>query len=115
MNNTYHLGLRPGQKVLDEVGGAHRFQGWGGNILTGEWGGKVWCDGGVGVRWGGVWVERGGREARWVLGEGEEEGKEGKGMAGVGEVPGLGAVGGGDGNRMKDGKADVRAGTDSGG
>ncbi|EZF75354.1 queuine tRNA-ribosyltransferase [Trichophyton soudanense CBS 452.61] len=34
LNNTYHLGLKPGQAVLDEVGGAHRFQGWNGNILT---------------------------------------------------------------------------------
>ncbi|KAK2742533.1 hypothetical protein FQN55_007819 [Onygenales sp. PD_40] len=34
LNNTYHLGLKPGQAVLDEVGGAHVFQGWDGNILT---------------------------------------------------------------------------------
>ncbi|KAM5468053.1 putative tRNA-guanosine(34) preQ1 transglycosylase [Microsporum ferrugineum] len=34
LNNTYHLGLKPGQTVLDEVGGAHKFQGWNGNILT---------------------------------------------------------------------------------
>ncbi|KAL2379313.1 hypothetical protein RJZ90_005359 [Blastomyces dermatitidis] len=34
LNNTYHLGLKPGQTVLDEVGGAHAFQGWNGNILT---------------------------------------------------------------------------------
>nr|OQO26294.1 Queuine tRNA-ribosyltransferase catalytic subunit [Rachicladosporium sp. CCFEE 5018] len=36
LNNTYHLGLKPGQKVLDAVGGAHKLQGWKGNILTGE-------------------------------------------------------------------------------
>ncbi|KAK2739290.1 hypothetical protein FQN57_006625 [Myotisia sp. PD_48] len=34
LNNTYHLGLKPGQAVLDQVGGAHKFQGWDGNILT---------------------------------------------------------------------------------
>ncbi|TPX12023.1 uncharacterized protein E0L32_007326 [Thyridium curvatum] len=34
LNNTYHLGLKPGQAVLDAVGGAHRLQGWRHNILT---------------------------------------------------------------------------------
>lgn len=34
LNNTYHLGLRPGQDVLDRVGGAHVFQNWDRNILT---------------------------------------------------------------------------------
>ncbi|KAJ9139340.1 Queuine tRNA-ribosyltransferase catalytic subunit 1 [Coniochaeta hoffmannii] len=34
LNNTYHLGLRPGQPVLDAVGGAHAFQGWNHNLLT---------------------------------------------------------------------------------
>ena len=34
LNNTYHLGLRPGQEVLDKVGGAHEFQNWDRNILT---------------------------------------------------------------------------------
>lgn len=34
LNNTYHLGLKPGQAVLDQVGGAHRLQGWDRNILT---------------------------------------------------------------------------------
>jgi tRNA-guanine family transglycosylase len=34
LNNTYHLGLKPGQEVLDKVGGAHKFQGWNHNILT---------------------------------------------------------------------------------
>ncbi|KAA8914445.1 hypothetical protein TRICI_002888 [Trichomonascus ciferrii] len=34
LNNTYHLGLRPGQEVLDTVGGAHRLQSWNRNILT---------------------------------------------------------------------------------
>ncbi|KAH9908699.1 Queuine tRNA-ribosyltransferase [Xylariomycetidae sp. FL2044] len=34
LNNTYHLGLKPGQDVLAAVGGAHKFQGWDHNILT---------------------------------------------------------------------------------
>ncbi|KAI5297649.1 argininosuccinate synthetase [Ascosphaera pollenicola] len=34
LNNTYHLGLKPGQEVLDAVGGAHNFQQWHGNLLT---------------------------------------------------------------------------------
>lgn len=34
LNNTYHLNLRPGIKTLNEVGGAHNFQGWKRNLLT---------------------------------------------------------------------------------
>ena len=34
LNNTYHLGLRPGQAVLDQIGGAHALQNWDRNILT---------------------------------------------------------------------------------
>lgn len=34
LNNTYHLNLRPGIKILNEVGGAHKFQGWDRNLLT---------------------------------------------------------------------------------
>lgn len=34
LNNTYHLGLKPGQDTLDRVGGAHKFQNWNKNILT---------------------------------------------------------------------------------
>ncbi|KAI9795004.1 MAG: hypothetical protein M1816_000024 [Peltula sp. TS41687] len=34
LNNTYHLGLRPGQATLDTVGGAHKLQSWSHNILT---------------------------------------------------------------------------------
>ena len=34
LNNTYHLNLRPGIKILNEAGGAHRFQGWNRNLLT---------------------------------------------------------------------------------
>ncbi|KIJ39872.1 hypothetical protein M422DRAFT_32477 [Sphaerobolus stellatus SS14] len=34
LNNTYHLNLRPGIKILREAGGAHKFQGWRKNLLT---------------------------------------------------------------------------------
>ena len=34
LNNTYHLNLRPGIQVLNEAGGAHKFQGWNHNLLT---------------------------------------------------------------------------------
>lgn len=32
--NTYHLALRPGEEVIRELGGLHRFMGWDGPILT---------------------------------------------------------------------------------
>lgn len=34
LGNTYHLGLRPGEDVLREVGGVHKLQDWKANILT---------------------------------------------------------------------------------
>ncbi|KAI0111962.1 Queuine tRNA-ribosyltransferase [Daldinia grandis] len=34
LNNTYHLGLKPGQEVLAAIGGAHKLQGWNYNLLT---------------------------------------------------------------------------------
>ncbi|CAJ2513790.1 Uu.00g019090.m01.CDS01 [Anthostomella pinea] len=34
LNNTYHLGLKPGQTVLAAIGGAHKLQGWDHNLLT---------------------------------------------------------------------------------
>jgi len=32
--NTYHLHLRPGEDLIAEVGGLHRFMGWGGPLMT---------------------------------------------------------------------------------
>jgi queuine tRNA-ribosyltransferase/7-cyano-7-deazaguanine tRNA-ribosyltransferase len=32
--NTYHLHLRPGESVIQELGGLHRFMGWPGPIMT---------------------------------------------------------------------------------
>ena len=34
LNNAYHLYIRPGHKVVAELGGLHRFTGWSGSILT---------------------------------------------------------------------------------
>jgi len=38
LNNTYHLGLKPGQEVLKAIGGAHKLQGWKHNILVSSYG-----------------------------------------------------------------------------
>jgi len=34
LGNTYHLALRPGEKVVEALGGLHEFMGWDGPILT---------------------------------------------------------------------------------
>jgi queuine tRNA-ribosyltransferase len=34
LSNTYHLALRPGEAIVRELGGLHRFMGWDGPILT---------------------------------------------------------------------------------
>lgn len=34
LGNAYHLTLRPGEKVVEQLGGLHRFMGWDGPILT---------------------------------------------------------------------------------
>jgi queuine tRNA-ribosyltransferase len=34
LGNTYHLALRPGEDVVSDLGGLHRFMGWDGPILT---------------------------------------------------------------------------------
>ncbi len=39
--NTYHLALRPGEDVVREAGGLHRFMGWEGPILTDSGGFQV--------------------------------------------------------------------------
>jgi queuine tRNA-ribosyltransferase len=39
--NTYHLMLRPGEDVVAELGGLHRFMGWDGPILTDSGGFQV--------------------------------------------------------------------------
>lgn len=41
LNNAYHLYVRPGHKVVAELGGLHRFTGWPGAILTDSGGFQV--------------------------------------------------------------------------
>ncbi len=41
LSNTYHLYLRPGHKVIEELGGLHKFMGWNGPILTDSGGFQV--------------------------------------------------------------------------
>ncbi|MDR0326388.1 MAG: tRNA guanosine(34) transglycosylase Tgt [Oscillospiraceae bacterium] len=39
--NTYHLHLRPGEDVIENLGGLHRFMGWNGPMLTDSGGFQV--------------------------------------------------------------------------
>src|SRR5689334_5862673 len=41
LGNTYHLHFRPGDDVVAELGGLHRFMGWDGPILTDSGGFQV--------------------------------------------------------------------------
>ena len=41
LGNTYHLYLRPGLQILEEVGGLHKFNGWNRPILTDSGGFQV--------------------------------------------------------------------------
>jgi queuine tRNA-ribosyltransferase len=41
LGNTYHLGLRPGDGLVAQMGGLHRFMGWAGPILTDSGGFQV--------------------------------------------------------------------------
>jgi len=41
LGNTYHLYLRPGTEILEKAGGLHKFNGWGGPILTDSGGFQV--------------------------------------------------------------------------
>jgi queuine tRNA-ribosyltransferase len=42
LGNTYHLALRPGDELIAELGGLHRFMGWNGPILTDSGGFQVY-------------------------------------------------------------------------
>ena len=42
LGNTYHLALRPGDALVAELGGLHRFMGWDGPILTDSGGFQVY-------------------------------------------------------------------------
>ncbi len=41
LGNTYHLHLRPGEEIIHELGGLHRFMNWDGPILTDSGGFQV--------------------------------------------------------------------------
>ena len=41
LGNTYHLHLRPGADLIARAGGLHRYQGWGGALLTDSGGYQV--------------------------------------------------------------------------
>src|SRR5437867_6331726 len=41
LGNSYHLHFRPGDELVAELGGLHRFMGWGGPILTDSGGFQV--------------------------------------------------------------------------
>lgn len=41
LSNTYHLYLRPGEKLINKMGGLHEFMGWDGPILTDSGGFQV--------------------------------------------------------------------------
>ncbi len=41
LSNTYHLHLRPGDKIIKQLGGLHKFMGWHGPILTDSGGFQV--------------------------------------------------------------------------
>jgi queuine tRNA-ribosyltransferase len=42
LGNTYHLALRPGDDVIAELGGLHRFMNWNGPILTDSGGFQIY-------------------------------------------------------------------------
>jgi queuine tRNA-ribosyltransferase len=42
LGNTYHLALRPGDELIGEAGGLHRFMNWNGPILTDSGGYQVY-------------------------------------------------------------------------
>ena len=41
LSNTYHLWLRPGEDIVNEAGGLHKFMNWNGPILTDSGGFQV--------------------------------------------------------------------------
>ncbi len=45
--NTYHLHLQPGEAVVAEAGGLHRFMGWSGSLLTDSGGFQVFSLGAI--------------------------------------------------------------------
>lgn len=48
--NTYHLYLRPGHKIIEKLGGLHKFMNWNGPILTDSGGFQVFSLGNHGTK-----------------------------------------------------------------
>ena len=42
LGNTYHLALRPGDELIADMGGLHRFMHWDGPILTDSGGFQIY-------------------------------------------------------------------------
>jgi len=56
LSNTYHLAVRPGEKLIREMGGLHRFMNWNGPILTDSGGFQVFSLAGLRkIKEEGVW------------------------------------------------------------
>ena len=47
LGNTYHLYLRPGHRLIADLGGLHRFMNWHGPILTDSGGFQIYSLGGL--------------------------------------------------------------------
>ena len=45
--NTYHLHLQPGEQIVADAGGLHRFMGWKGPLLTDSGGFQVFSLGDI--------------------------------------------------------------------
>ena len=45
--NTFHLHLQPGEAIVQQAGGLHRFMGWQGPLLTDSGGFQVFSLGGI--------------------------------------------------------------------
>jgi queuine tRNA-ribosyltransferase len=45
LGNTFHLHLRPGEELIESLGGLHRFMDWGGPIITDSGGFQVFSMG----------------------------------------------------------------------
>jgi hypothetical protein len=47
LSNTYHLHLQPGEQIVADAGGVHRFMGWSGPMLTDSGGFQVFSLGDI--------------------------------------------------------------------
>jgi queuine tRNA-ribosyltransferase len=108
LGNTFHLHLRPGEELIERLGGLHRFMGWSGPIVTDSGGFQVFSMG-----HGTVADEIKGRSAGAGAGAGAGGGAGGAGgVGGAGGAKGTGGVGGAGGAK---GTGGVGGGVESGG